>query len=218
MRKLLLFSLFVTANYLLPAQAHEGKIDYAKKSQPCLVIDYSYSTQACENAITSRMDKLGYKGKEEKGIFNKDKGFKVYNNTLIGDISSTRYDYLFKVERKSRKDDNAATVYFLIQTGDSAALTKLNADDLGKAKTFLYNLIPDIEAADLELQIKAQEGIVAKADKKLKTLQSDKEEMEKKIKKLQDDIKDNIKNQESQQKELENQQKALEDLRAKRKS
>jgi hypothetical protein len=40
--------------------------------------------------------------------------------------------------------------------------------------------------------------------------------MEKKIKKLQDDIKDNLKDQENTQKDIENQKQALETLRLKR--
>ena len=42
--------------------------------------------------------------------------------------------------------------------------------------------------------------------------------MEKKIKNLQDDIKDNEKAQDNQQKEIEDQAKSLESLKAKRKS
>ena len=40
--------------------------------------------------------------------------------------------------------------------------------------------------------------------------------MEKKIKKLQDDIKDNLKDQENTQKDIDNQRKALEALKIKR--
>jgi hypothetical protein len=218
MRKFIFYLAFIFISPVLIAQAFEDKIDYSKKNQPCLVINYSYPPEAVENAIISKMYKLGYKGKEEKGLFNKDKGFRVYNSTLIADISDTRYDYILKVERKSRKDDEASVVYFLIQKDDNNMLTQLTPDELSKAKSFLYDMKPDIEVANLELQILAQEETVSKAEKKLQNLQSDKEDMEKRVKKLQEDLQQNEKDQVYQQAEIENQKKALEALRAKRKN
>ena len=109
-------------------------------------------------------------------------------------------------------------MYFLINRDGDNALSKLNSGELGKAKSFLYNLLPDIEAANLELKISGQEEILSKAEKKMKTLQDDKEDMEKKIQKLQDDLKENEKEQEKQKEEVENQKKILENLRDKRKN
>ena len=218
MRKFIFCILSIAACQLSSAQAHEEKIDYAKKTWSCLAMDYSFSPEAVENGIVAKMDKLGYKGKEEKGIFNKDKGFKVYKNALIPDISASRYDYFIKVEKKSRRDDEAAVAYLLIQKDGNDILAKLNAKELEYVKSFLSGIMPDIETSDLGIKIAAQEEVVSKAEKKLKSLQTDKEDIEKKIKKLQDDITENLKNQDSQQKEIDNQKKTLEVLRAKRKT
>ncbi len=218
MKKFILYLIFICASFVSFTQAFEDKIEYAKKSQPCIVMNYSYPPEAVENAIISKMNKLGYKGKEEKGLFNKDKGFRVYNGTYIQEISSSRYDYIIKVERKSRKEEDETVLYFLIQKDDENLLTTMQAEELGKAKAFLYNLMPDIEAANLELQITAQEETVTKAEKKFRTLQGDKEDMEKRLKKLEADIKQNEKDQEDQQAEIETQKKALEELRNKRKN
>ena len=62
------------------AQAYEDNVQYDKKKQPAIAIDYSYPAQAVENAIVERMEKLGYRAKEEKGILNRDKGFLVFKN------------------------------------------------------------------------------------------------------------------------------------------
>lgn len=75
-----------------------------------------------------------------------------------------------------------------------------------------------MEEANLELQIKIQDEVVTKAEKKLKNLKDDQESMEKKIKNLQDDLKDNAKDQDNQQKEIEAQKKALEALKERRKT
>ena len=218
MKKFILYLFFVSSSSILYAQASEDKIEFAKKIQPCLAINYSYSPEAVENAIISKMNKMGYKGKEEKGLFNKDKGFRVYKETNIQEISSSRYDYILKIERKSRKESDETVLYFLIQKDNESIVTTMPADELGKAKSFLYNLLPDIEAANLELQINAQEETVSKAEKKLRNLQNDKEDMERRLKKLNDDIKQNGTDREGQQAEIENQKKALEELRAKRKT
>ncbi len=218
MRKFTLSLIFLSISFFLKAQAVEDKIEYNKVKQACIVMEYDFPPQAVENAITARLNKLGYKGKEEKGMFNKDKGFRVYKEALIGDISPSRYDYIINIDRKSKKESDAAVLYLIIMKDDANALSRLNTEELGSAKSFLYNLLPEIEAANLELQITAQEDAVVKAEKRLKNLQSDKDDMEKKIRKLQDDIKANEKDQEKQNAEIENQRKALDALKAKRKT
>lgn len=217
MSKLLLFiSAIVLLTINGSTQAYESTIEYDKKRQQAFAIDYPFPVEAVENAIIQKMSSMGYKGKEEKGMFNKNKGFLVYRSAYITDISSNSMDYLIKVEQKSRKEKDASILYLVINKNSENAMNAFNADDVIKAKDFLNKLLPDVESANLELQIKDQEDVVAKAEKKLKNLENDKEDMEKKIKKLQDDIKDNIKDQDDTQKEIQNQRKALEALKAKR--
>jgi hypothetical protein len=218
MRKIILSLILLSASFLLEAQAFEDKIEYNKEKQACIAIEYNYSPQAVENAVIAKMNKLGYKGKEEKGMFNKDKGFRVYKEAMVADISPSRYDYIINVDRKSKKEADASVLYLIIRKDDGNALSRLNTEELSGAKTFLSNLVPDIEEADLELKISAQEDAVVKAEKRLKSLQTDKDDMERRIKKLQDDIKSNEKDQEKQNAEIENQRKALDDLKAKRKA
>jgi chromosome segregation ATPase len=141
----------------------------------------------------------------------------VYKDAMIGDISPARYNYIVNVDRKSRKEADDAVLYLIIMKEDINALSRLNTEEVGKAKSFLYNLLPDIEAENLELQITVQEDVVVKAEKKLKTLKDDKDDMEKRLKKLQEDIKQNEKDQEKQTSEIENQRKALDALKSKRK-
>ncbi len=73
---------------------------------------------------------------------------------------------------------------------------------LDRAKSFLNNMMPDIEAANLELQIKAQEEVVAKAEKKLRDLKDDQTSLERKLQ-------ENKSDQENTQKDIENQKQAL---------
>jgi peptidoglycan hydrolase CwlO-like protein len=127
-------------------------------------------------------------------------------------------DYVVLVERKSRKEKDESVLYLIIQQDGKNAVAGFTADDVDRAKRFLNNLYPMVEEAYLEMQIKEQEDVVVKAEKKYKKLQDDKADMESKIRKLEDDIETNIRNQEDTRKDIENQKRLLDDLRLKRKS
>lgn len=204
-----LFILMAVATSSL-AQAYESKIEYSKKKQDAFVIDFPYSEEAVQNAMVQHMAKLGYKPKEEKGIFNKDKGFLVFKSAYVSDISDKSMDYLVKVERKSRKEKDEATLYVVIMNDNNNAKETFTSDDVRKAKSFLNNLLPDVEAADLELQIKNQEEVIAKAEKKLRDLKDEHSSLEKKLA-------DNKTSQENTQKDIESQKQTLGILIGKRK-
>ena len=101
MRKfLLIMGISFFANTLHSQSAYEGSIEFSKKKQDAYIIDFPYPPEAAENALVKKMESLGYKIKEEKGMFNKDKGFRIYKSAYITSISTTAMDYVFKVERK----------------------------------------------------------------------------------------------------------------------
>jgi hypothetical protein len=206
----LLFMGILTISVAAFSQAYEENVQYDKKKQPAIAIDYSYPSEAVENAFVQRMEKLGYRAKEEKGILNRDKGFLLFKNAYVTDISKDKMDYIIKVERKSRKESDETILYLIMQKDGENAIAKLESYDIGKAKSFLNNLLPDIEVAHLELQIKAQEETVSKAEKKLKDLQDDKADLEKKLAA-------NLKSQDDTLKDIETQKQSLETLRNKRK-
>lgn len=192
------------------SQAYESHITFDKKKQKAISIDYAYSQEAVQNAIVQKIEKMGHMAKEEKGLFNKDKGFIVFKDAFITDISEERMDYIVKIERKSRKDKDETTLYLVLNKGGEDAIQQMTAHDVGKAKSFLHNLLPEIEEANLELQIKSQDDAVVKSEKKFKDLQDQKADLEKKLQKNAEDI-------ENQQKQIESQRTALDGLKGKRK-
>jgi hypothetical protein len=199
---LLLFVCAVFVTFSAWSQAYEGNIQYDKKKQQAIAIDYSYPPGAVQNAIVQKLEKMGYKAKEEKGILNRDKGFLIFKNAYVTDISSDKMDFYIKVDRKGKKGDDESTLYMiLIKNGENALLT-IGPDDINKAKSFLNNMLPEVEAADLELRIKDQEETVAKAEKKLRDLKDDQTSLEKKLQ-------DNKASQEATQKDIEAQKQAL---------
>ncbi|MBP6416506.1 MAG: hypothetical protein KA330_08610, partial [Chitinophagaceae bacterium] len=209
MKKLsLLFFCFISLSVL--GQSYEGTIQYDKKKQTAFIIEYVYPPEAVQNAFVQKMENAGFKAKEEKGILNKDKGFLVFKNAYVTDISEERMDYIIKVERKSRKESDEAVFYLVMVKGDGNAIDKMRPKEIDRAKSFLNNMLPDIEAANLELQIKVQEEVVAKAEKKLKGLRDDQVSLEAKLQQNKTD-------QETTQKDIEAQKQALGVLIGKRK-
>jgi hypothetical protein len=217
-RATILLLTFFAFSLISSSQAFEDKVEYDKKKQDAFAIEFAFSPEAVEGAFIEKMEKLGYKAKEEKGMFNRDKGFIVFKNALVSDISDARMDYIVKVERKSRREKDESVLYMILNKDGNNAMSQFSSTVVGKARSFLNDLLPNVEAFDLELQIKDQENTVAKAEKKLKDLKNDQESIEKKIKDLQDDLKKNSKDQEDAQKDIEDQKVALEALKGKRKN
>ncbi|MEK7225697.1 MAG: hypothetical protein AAB221_08440 [Bacteroidota bacterium] len=199
---ILLLTTAISVSAASVAQSYEDNIQYDKKKQQAIAINYNYAAQAVENAFVEKMAKLGFKAKEEKGLLNKDRGFIVFKNAYVADISTDRMDYIIKVERKSRKESDESVMYMIMIKDGENAMIKMGAENTGKAKLLLNNMLPEIEAANLELQIKAQEEVVSKAEKKLKDLKEDQASLEKRLQQNKTD-------QEDTQKDIEVQKQSL---------
>jgi hypothetical protein len=212
MKRLLIFtSISMIISLQAFSQAYETTITYDKKKQKAIAIDYAYSQEAVQNAITNRIQKDGHTAKEEKGLFNKDKGFILIKNAFLSEISDDKLDYIWKVDRKSRRDKDESTLYLVINRNGEDVINNMSGDDIRKVKSFMNELAPEIEEANLELDIRSQDEVVIKSEKKYKDLQEEKTELEQKLKKNQEAI-------EAQEKHIETQRSALELLKTKRKT
>lgn len=192
MRKLLLLLMVMLLSRLaVQAQptAYQSKTEYQKTQQDAASIDLPYSEDLAEQAIKDYMGKKGLKGSSQKG-------FTLYHGIRLGDTASTMNDLLFKVDRRNR-DKNASTVTMLVvMAGEDPAKRSPGAPfPLEDAKVFLNGLIPAFVAADLEIQIQAQETILKKSQKKCNGLQDDQSDLEKKIRNAQSDLDQNKKDQ-----------------------
>ena len=140
-RNLLFIVLFFSTLPVAFSQAYETKVDYAKKKQEAFAMDYTYSQEAVENALVKKIEDLGFKSKTEKGLFNRDKGFILFKNTIISDISDQRMDYIVKIDRKSRKDKDESTLSMIINNGSQNAMATMDAFTVGKVKAFLESTL-----------------------------------------------------------------------------
>ena len=217
MRKFFFSVIFLPVYFLSNAQAKEGTIEYKRKKQECFFINYNFPPEAVENALMGKLSRMGYKGREEKGMFNKDKGFNIYKEATLTDISPGKYDYVINIERKSKKESDETVVHLLIFNNDVNALPLLSKEETRKAKSFLEDLTPEVEEAHIDILVAAQLGVLTNAEKKMKQLQTDSVELQKKIVKLQEEMLINSKAQEAQVAEIANQKKILEAIQTRKK-
>jgi Skp family chaperone for outer membrane proteins len=204
MKKLFLaVVVFISAQAM--AQSRQGTVEYDKTVVPCYIMDLPFAPGVAEDAIKERFKKMGLPSKEKKG-------FLEYRNVVIPEISATPIDALIKIDKKSRKEKDASTVYMIVNPIGVTTDATNNSNIVGIAAgtdVFLNSLKGNTEDLSLELEIKKQDDEVKKSEKKYKNLVEDGDDMQKKLKKLQEDIVENTKKQQEQTAEVQKQKEAL---------
>ncbi len=206
MKKIILVvASFITAQFAI-AQAYDGSVDYLKKSQAAVIAEYKYPQETVEKTLKDKLERLGLKVKSTKG-------FLVAYNAVISSVSSNQMEYAFQVDRKSKREKETTVISMVMNAAD----VNVTADNASKAKDFLNELAPAIDALNIDNMVADQATVLEKAQKKNKNLQDDIESLEKKIRNYQDDLAKTKRQQEDQVKEVARQQEILETIKAKRK-
>ncbi len=208
--KKLIYTLIAFAffNLSLFAQSQYVFINFKDAQKPAIQNEYSYPDKTVTNAINDKLTRLGYKGKDSKG-------YTAYKGVVLPELGNQPYDLYFKVDRKSRKDKDVAIVNMLVSTGNENFISdSSDSRTMSNAKNFLDNLMPSIATYDLQLQVKAQQDAVTKAEKKYKSLQNDADDLQSRKRKLEQQIEDNLKAQKNQEAEIEKQKQIFQSLKA----
>lgn len=211
MKKLLLIAIIsFTAVYSF-AQARNATADYNKTMQPAVEIEIPFPEKTVMKSLVDKLEKKGYKGKENKGYI-------VFRGVNMAEIGPDTYDLYFKTDRKSKKEKDITILTMLVSTGYEKFITPDQDEKvLDNSKIFLNSQTELATAYDLEMQIKEQEDATGKAEKKLASLVEDGQDLVKKKEKLEKEIEENLKKQEEQKLELEKQTQIFNTLKAKRK-
>lgn len=193
-------------------QALIGKVEYQKAMQTAAIVELPFSSDLVEGAIKDYLSKKGSKA-------NQSKGFTVFKNVQLASSDPTATDLYFKIDRKSKKENDASVVYLLVAKPTENVATRSSEDNFGMegAKAFLNEITPSINGYSLELQIKDQEEAVKRAEKKYNNLIEDQKDLETRKRNLEERIQENMRDQEKQKIEIEKQRVSLEGLNAKRK-
>lgn len=185
----------------VPPKTYEGQVNYQKSQQSAVFVDLPYPPDVVEGVIKDYMAQRGWKGSSTRG-------YKMYHNVRLEDTSSSLNDLHIKVERRSSRDGMNSTVTFLPAGPGEDPGTKVGRDAVAMSRTaaFVEKMLPAIEAGNLEDEIRTQEGVTKKAQKKLGDLHDDQTDLEKKIRNAQNDL---AKNKEDQVKETQNMQASV---------
>jgi hypothetical protein len=206
MKKIMFLLIAFAITHLAMAQAYDGFVDYLKKSQAAVIAEYKYPQETVEKTLKDKLERLGLKVKSSKG-------FLVAYNAVISSVSSNQMEYAFQVDRKSKREKETTVISMVMNVNDVNA----TADNASKAKDFLNELAPAIDALNVDNMVAEQTTVLEKAEKKNKNLQDDIASLEKKIRNYQDDLTKTKKQQEDQLKEVQRQQEILDTIKAKRK-
>jgi hypothetical protein len=186
------------------SQAGETKVEYQKGDRVAATIELPYTAEIVDDAIKQYMEKKG-------GKSDHIKSFDVYRSTRLDENDPEIVDVHFKVDRKIYKERESSVIYLLIgRPGENIGARTI--DDRFKvtdSKELLNRMAPYIDAYNLDVQIKKQEEVVKKSEKRLLNLKDDQYELEKKLKTLQDKIAMNKNDQTLQTEDLNRQKDAL---------
>ena len=154
----------------------EGTIEYQKGVKRAAVIELPFAPDIVEGALKQHLAKSGVKEERLKGM-------QVFKNARLTPTDGEAADLYFKVEKKSRRDDNTSVVYLIMgRPNENVALR--TADDayrIQDAKAFLGTFRPQAESFELERNITRNEDNIKKSEKRMNDLQDDRKRLEKKI-------------------------------------
>jgi hypothetical protein len=210
MSKLLLTPILLVFALNASPQAHEGSTRYDGKDRADIVLLIPYPSDVVENAINEKLAREGFKGTTTRG-------WNIFRNVQIKSVAEQSLDLYVKVDRKSRQEKDVSEVMVMVSLGYSNFVEAGNSI-LRSAGDYIAGVEPRAAAIYLDLNIKSQEDILKKSQKKLDDLVSDSLDLERKKKKLEDNLVDNSRKQGQQRDDITKQQSILEQLRGRRKA
>jgi hypothetical protein len=214
----LLTGVFATAQI---KQVGQDIVEYNGQKYPCHVYEYPSAANLVEDAIKEKMLSAG--NKTDKGA----KNWLVYKNVLLpGHTEGGLYDVYIKVEERGKKDNVKSTVYVIATKPNEISDEKVSKADrsstavnIGLAAggaAFLSGLDEQVGNKQFDADMKLQELLAAKEDKKLIGLKEAQRKIESRIKDLQDELAQNMKEQELQSNVLAKEKTKFEAMKEKK--
>jgi hypothetical protein len=193
------------------AQSQTGNTSFNKSPQSSVIYNLPFSEEAVTDGVENKMISFGKP--------KKVKGFLMYQDVRIPEISTNALTIYFGADKKSNKDNNNAVLTMLLANEANRFFTiEENKELFSKAAVYLNGFEAAIAAASLELQINEQDEAVKKSDKKLKNFRDDRIDFENQKKKLDSKIEQNITDISNQEQEVIKQKELLDTLIKSRKN
>lgn len=176
-------ALFVCTHTFAQSDPIEGTVEYQKGVKRAAVIELPFSPDVVEGALKQYLAKGGVKEERLKGM-------QVFKNARLTPTDGEAADLYFKVDKKSRREDNISIVYLIMgRPNENVGLR--TADDayrIQDAKAFLGSFQPQAQSYELEQNISKNEDNIKKSERKMNDLQDDRKRLEKKIQDQQQEL------------------------------
>ncbi len=213
----ILFASIFVFNQIALAQSTATTVKYKDNLQPSLLIQLPYSTTVTEGTILKKLREIGYDPETKGALFwkkNKLEGFFIFNEVALPEMINQKLDLYFKVDRKSKKENDKSMLYLLVSKGYDSFISPTSDTTVFKAaRKFLNSFVSETAEYKLNMDIEAQEETVKAAEKKLLNLENKEADLIKKIEQLNQDLVNTKADQVSQKVEIENQQVKLNELK-----
>ena len=207
---ILVLLLLVSTKILAQATPVKGQAEYDKVIVPCYNIELPVSEEIATEAIKNRFKKMGANGKERKG-------FLEFKNVNIPELKTGLVDAYIKIEQKTKKEKKSAMSLIITEPGvaPSSSSSEASSSIAGSSVLGLLSSLSE-NSADygLNLEIKAQEDKVKKAEKEYKNAVNEGEALQNELKKVQYDIEANRNKQQNQAQEVNKQKELLLQIQA----
>jgi hypothetical protein len=216
-----LIALIVSAFLMVAsfAQSTPTSVKYNKGTKPALTLLVPYSEDIAEGTIIQKLKEIGYNPETKGALFwkkNTVDGYYVFKNVALRNLNGQLVDLYFKVNRKSRKEEDQSYISMLVSRGEDRFVSS-ESDPLvfESASSFLNGFTSHSASYKLNVDIQSQQSSVKLAEAKYARLQQQDSTLTKKIKELEETLKNNRLNQETQLKVIEEEKRKLEILKPK---
>ena len=171
-------------------KASETQVLYQKTQQTAVLLNLPYPEDIVESSIKEYMSRKGLKNSSSRG-------YMVFRNVRLDERDAALADLHIRVDRKSSSEKGASIVTVLVAGPgeDPATRSGRNEKFQEGASRYIENMVPAIQAGDLEAKIKSQESVTKKSQNKMANLHDDQADLEKKIRNTQADLEQNKKDQ-----------------------
>lgn len=161
----------------------EGTFEYQRGEKRAAIIELPFAPDIVEGTLKEELAKSGVKEERLKGM-------QVFKGARLSPTDGEVADLYFKVQKKSRRDDNKAVVYLIVgRPNENVALrTPDDAYRIQDAKAFLGSLHPKAESHELEVNISKNDDNIKKSEKKLTDMQDDRKRLDKKISEMEQEV------------------------------
>ncbi len=199
--------LIAVLSFVFASAQLETKAKFFNKEKRVAQYEVPFEPDIVEKAIADSMSRLGIKG-------SKVKGYQLYRNVPLD--AGLLADLYVNVDRKSRKDKSSIISVYAVAPNSNPGEVESDDEKISGTKTLLSGLVPVIEETDHQNNIILQEKSLGDANKKLKRLEDDQQDLERKIKNFQEKLEKNKKEQVDMKVEIQKQQTTLEAMRARK--